>query len=85
MGTLLKDTPYWEVWGQACQLHKKYYGVSPDDGQRWKMLDQECERLDQQYKNRPEQKFMQSLLLAIVAELERNGNGETTGNAPKAS
>ena len=84
MGTL-KDTVYWNIWAQACQLHKKYYGIRPDDSRRWKMLDQECERLDKQYADKPERKFMQSLLLTIVAALESNGNGETTGNAPKAS
>lgn len=80
----LKDTLYWSAWAQACQLHKKYYGVRPDNEQRWKALDQECERLDKQYENKPERKFMRSLLLAVVAELERSGNGETTGATPEA-
>lgn len=83
MGTL-KDTIYWDIWAQTCQLHKKYYGVRPDDAQRWKDLDQECEQLDKQYADKPERKFAQSLLLAIVDELERNGNGETTGSTPEA-
>lgn len=80
----LKDTPYWDAWAQACQLHKRYYGVRTDNEQRWRALDKECEQLDKQYENKPERKFMQSLLLAIVAELERNGNGETTGATPEA-
>lgn len=84
MGNLLKDTPYWDVWAQACRIHQRYYGVRPDDSQRWKALDQECEQLDKQYADKPERKFAQSLLLAVVGELERNGNGETTGSTPEA-
>lgn len=44
------------------------------------MLNRECEQLDQQYKNKPEQRFVQSLLLGIIAELEREArHGETAG------
>lgn len=83
MGTL-KDSVCWNIWAQACQLHKKYYDIKPDDAQRWKLLDQECERLDKQYADKPERKLVQSLLLAVVGELERSGNGETTGITPEA-
>lgn len=77
--TSFKQSVYWNAWAQAYQLHKKYYGIRPDDAQRWKELDQECERLDKQYEGKPVRKFMQSLLLAIVGELERSQNGETAG------
>lgn len=72
---------YFEIWSKVWNLHKRYHDIRPDDEQRWKQLDQECERLDKQHENRLERKFMQSLLLAVVGELERSGNGETTGSA----
>lgn len=77
-------TQYFEIWNKVWNLHKRYWDIRSGDEQRWKQLDRECEQLDKQYKNRPEQKFMRSLLLAVVAELERSGNGETTGATPEA-
>ena len=62
---------YFSIWQEVWNLHKRYYGVRADDEEAWKRLNDECETLDQQYRNKPEQKFVQSLLLAIVAELER--------------
>ena len=76
-------TQYFEIWSKVWDLHKKYWDIRPDDEQRWKQLDQECEQLDKQYESKLERKFVQSLLLAVIAELERNKNGETTGTTPE--
>ena len=43
---------------------------------RWKQLNDECEAIDNQYSGRPEQRFVQSLLLGVVAELEREASHE---------
>lgn len=71
---------YFDVWTAVWNLHKRYFGIRADDEKAWKRLDQECEQLDQQYRNKPEQRFEQSLLLAVVAELERSSKdaGTTT-------
>ena len=64
-------TEYFNIWQEVWALHKKYHGVSADDEQKWQQLDRECEQIDKKYAGQPEQKFLQSLLLAVVAELER--------------
>lgn len=69
---------YFDVWTAVWNLHKKYHGIRQQDEERWKELNNECEQLDRQYRNRPEQRFLQSLLLAVVGELEREARyGET--------
>ena len=70
---------YFNIWQQVWNLHKKYYNIRADDEKAWERLDQECKQLDQQYKNKSEQKFVQSLLLAIVGELERSSHAGATG------
>ena len=73
-------TQYFQIWQQVWNLHEKYYNIRADDEAAWQMLNRECEQLDQQYKNKPEQRFVQSLLLGIIAELEREArHGETAG------
>lgn len=62
---------YFEIWQQVWNLHKKFYGTQQQDAQRWQQLDQECEKLHDHYKNTPQQKFVENLLLSVVSELER--------------
>ena len=69
-------TQYFEIWQQAWNLHKKYYNIRADDEQKWQQLDKECEQLHGQYKKRPQQKFVESLLLSVIAELERESKHE---------
>jgi hypothetical protein len=64
-------TEYFQIWQSVWNLHKQYHGVSADDEQKWQELDKECEQIDQKYAGRPERKFLQSLLLSVAAELER--------------
>lgn len=63
---------YFQIWQQGWELHKRFYGIQQQDEQRWQQLDRECETLDKQYTDKPEQKFLQALLLAVSAELERS-------------
>lgn len=67
---------YFSIWTEVWNLHKKYHGASADDEQRWQQLDKECEKLHDQYKNTPQQKFVESLLLAVVRELEERSRDE---------
>lgn len=50
--------------------------IQEQDEKRWKQLNDECEAIDNQYSGRPEQRFVQSLLLGVVAELEREASHE---------
>lgn len=63
---------YFQIWTDAWGLHKKYSGTSADSEKAWQQLDGECEALDAKYKGTSEQVFLQSLLLAVCAELERS-------------
>ena len=67
---------YFEIWQQGWGLHKKHFGISADNEEAWQQLDRECEELDKRYANKPEQKFLQSLLLAVCEELERSSKNE---------
>ena len=60
---------YFSIWQEVWTLHKKYFGVSADNEEAWQRLDKECELLDKKYQGK---KFLQSLLLAVCAELERS-------------
>ena len=62
---------YFQIWQQGWELHKRFYGIQQQAEQRWQQLDRECEKLHDQYKDTPQQKFVESLLLSVAAELER--------------
>lgn len=62
---------YFQIWNQVWCLHKKYYGTQEQEKQRWRELDKECELLHKKYTGAAEQKFLESLLLAVIGELER--------------
>lgn len=63
---------YFQIWTDVWNLHKKNFGISADNEGAWQQLDRECEALDAKYKGTSEQVFLQSLLLAVTAELERS-------------
>ena len=67
---------YFTIWQQVWSLHKKYYAIQEPDEKSWKQLNDECEAIDTQYSGQPEQRFVQSLLLGVVAELEREASHE---------
>lgn len=71
---------YFAIWQQVWNLHKRYFGIRADDEKAWEKLNDECEALDSKYKNTTQQKFVQSLLLGVISELERSSRdaGTTT-------
>lgn len=73
---------YFSIWQEVWSLHKKYHGIRASDETAWKQLNAEYEALDARFKGLPEQKFVQSLLIAIVGELEREARHGETGTAP---
>ena len=70
--TLDFKTQYFSIWQEVWNLHKRFYGIQQQDEQRWQQLDKECELLDKKYQGTSEQRFLQSVLLAVAAELERS-------------
>ena len=74
--TLNFKEQYFDVWTAVWNLHKKYHGIRQQDEQKWQELDQACEQLDEKYRGEPEQKFAESLLLAVCAELEERSKDE---------
>lgn len=67
---------YFSIWTEVWALHKRYHGIQEQEEQRWQQLDKECEQLHGQYKNTPQQKFVESLLLSVVRELEERSKDE---------
>lgn len=63
---------YFSIWQEVWGLHKKHFGISADNEEAWQQLDRECAELDKRYAGKLEQQFLQSLLLAVCAELERS-------------
>lgn len=72
---------YFNVWQQVWGIHKHFYGIRQQDEETWKALNKSCEQIDQQFAGQPEQRFVQDLLLAVSAELERRSKDgkEATG------
>lgn len=64
-------TQYFTIWQQAWGIHKCFCGIRQQDEEAWKALNKSCEQIDQQFAGQPEQRFVQDLLLAVSAELER--------------
>lgn len=75
---------YFGIWQQVWGIHKRFYGIRQQDEETWKALNKSCEQIDQQFVGQPEQKFVQDLLLAVSAELERRSKDgkEATGIQP---
>lgn len=67
---------YLNCWTTAWNFHKRYFGVVENDEQYWQQLMSEAERICKEYENKPEEKFMESLMLAVVAELNRSAKKE---------
>lgn len=62
---------YFNIWSEAWQLHKKFAGMAGND-EEWGELVQTSEEIMKEYEKEPQANFMKSLLLAVLAEIERN-------------
>lgn len=78
-----KKTSYWSIYMDIFNLHKKF--SEPVDAEEfWSALVTEADTVYKKYRAYPEVDFAKSLLLAVVAEIERsyktasihNGNTE---------
>lgn len=61
---------YFNVWSQAWQLHKKFYGNDGSD-QAWEQVIDESSKIVKEYEDKSQYKFMRDLVLATLSELER--------------
>lgn len=61
---------YFDLWGEAWQFHKQFSGMEGTD-KEWSELVQTSEEIMKKHEKEPQANFMKSLLLAVVAEIER--------------
>ena len=79
---LFKESTYWSIWGDCCNLHKAFYGIKEEDAASWEQLFQAAEAFGKKYAVTPEKQFAQNLILLVVNEIEQKAKGGTD-NATK--
>lgn len=73
-------TEYFNIWTTAWNFHKRYHGVAENEEQHWQQLIAEAEQICKRYENRPEEKFMESLMLAVIGQLNRSAKWKEKQN-----
>lgn len=90
-----KQSVYWQIWADGCSLHKRFYGIREDDTSSWEKVVGAATEIQKKYKQTPEAKFAEVLILLVVSELEdkskpqkggvldakKKPESKTTGNA----
>lgn len=76
MGTF-KQSTYWTIWADCCNLHKAFFGIQEDDTPAWEQLFQTAEAFGKKYAVTPEKQFAQNLILLVVNEIEQKAKGGT--------
>lgn len=67
---LFKESTYWSIWGDCCNLHKAFYGIKEEDAASWEKAVGAATEIQKKYKQTPEAKFAESLTLLVISELE---------------
>ena len=62
---------YFNVWQEIWNFHKKYAFVDLNDDRTWKALTEEADKLHEKYARQAQGDFANSLLLAVVAEINK--------------
>lgn len=75
MGTF-KQSTYWTIWADCCNLHKAFFGIQEDDTQSWEKAVGAATEIQKKYKQTPEAKFAESLTLLVVSELEHKSKSQ---------
>lgn len=70
-----KQSVYWTIWGDCCNLHKAFYGIKEDDTPAWEQLFQAVEAFGKKYAVTPEKQFAQNLVLLVANEIEQKAKG----------
>ena len=65
----LKDSIYWQIFGDVWTFFKKYADVQADD-EYWQTVVDEADKLHEKYKGKPEEGFAKCLILDVISELE---------------
>ena len=71
---------YFIIWSEAWQFHKQFAGMAGSD-KDWEKLVQISEEIMKKHEKEPQANFMKSLLLAVVAEIERADKQKKEGVA----
>lgn len=66
-----KESTYWQIWADCCNLHKAFYGIKEEDAASWEKAVGAATEIQKKYKQTPEAKFAEALILLVVSELEQ--------------
>ena len=61
---------YFDIWKATWEFHKNYCNPS-ENSEYWVKVVDEAYKINAIYKNSPENKFVNNLILAILSELKR--------------
>lgn len=75
---LFKESTYWNIWGDACRIHQRYYGTAESNDTAWQSLIQESAAFRNKYKNSDCSEFAEQMILLICSEINKKSKG---GNA----
>nr|UVM87707.1 MAG: hypothetical protein [Bacteriophage sp.] len=82
---VFKESTYWSIWGDCCNLHKAFYGIKEEDAASWEKAVGAATEIQKKYKQTSEAKFAEALTLLVVSELEHKAKLQKGGtdNAEK--
>ena len=82
---LFKESTYWSIWGDCCNLHKAFYGIKEEDAASWEKAVGAATESQKKYKQTSEAKFAEALTLLVISELEHKAKLQKGGtdNAEK--
>lgn len=74
-----KESTYWQIWADVCNLHKAFYGIHEDSTSSWEKAVGAATEMQKKYQQTPEAKFAESLILLVVSELEHKSKSQKGG------
>lgn len=74
-----KQSTYWRIWADCCNLHKAFYGIEENDTASWEKAVATASEIQEKYKQTPEARFVESLTLLVVSELEHKSKSQKGG------
>lgn len=73
-----KESTYWNIWGDACRMHQRYYGTAESNDAAWQSLIQESTAFRNKYKDSDCSEFAEKMVLLICFEINKKSK---RGNA----
>lgn len=74
-----KESMYWQIWADCCNLHKAFYGIKENDTASWEKAVATASEIQEKYKQIPEARFVESLTLLVVSELDHKSKSQNGG------